>query len=350
MEIDVINQVSEKEASVHLAAPGVLCMRIAFVNIFMIGEPGGTWVLVDAGLGGYANRIRSVAEEYFGVGVHPSAIVLTHGHFDHVGALQELLSFWNVPVYAHKLEAPYLTGRSSYPPPDPSVGGGLMSLMSWAYPNKPIDITANLEMISEGDTIPVMSEWQIIHTPGHTAGHISLFRESDRTLIAGDALTTVKQESAWAVYKQRQEMHGPPAYFTSDWFAARQSMIKLAALEPSVIAAGHGIPMRGEQMREQLDVLIEHYDSLVMPKHGRYVTHPARTDERGVVLLPPPVEIPAVKQTLIGLGVAALTAGIVYAILKGRRSKNRYEITGYRVEEDEDKELKYWVEIEFKNR
>ena len=66
----------------------------------------------------------------FGHGNRPAAILLTHGHFDHVGALKTLAEEWDVPVYAHTLELPYLTGRSSYPPPDPSVGGGAMAAMS----------------------------------------------------------------------------------------------------------------------------------------------------------------------------------------------------------------------------
>src|SRR5436190_22099396 len=65
----------------------------------------------------------------------PRAILLTHGHFDHVGSLGALLRRWpDTPVYAHRLELPYLTGHSSYPPPDPTVGGGFMALASPLFP------------------------------------------------------------------------------------------------------------------------------------------------------------------------------------------------------------------------
>src|ERR1700710_183150 len=74
----------------------------------------------------------------------PSAIVLTHGHFDHVGPLETLAKEWDVPIYAHKLEHPYLNGTKSYPPPDPTVGGGLMSLLSPLYPRKPGDVSERL--------------------------------------------------------------------------------------------------------------------------------------------------------------------------------------------------------------
>ena len=69
--------------------------------------------------------------------------------------------------------------------------------------------------------------WRVIETPGHSPGHVSLFRESDGVLIAGDAFVTTKQESLLAVMTQRQELRGPPMYFTCDWDAARESVQKL---------------------------------------------------------------------------------------------------------------------------
>jgi glyoxylase-like metal-dependent hydrolase (beta-lactamase superfamily II) len=92
-------------------APGVWGMKIVFVNIFMIATGNGKeWVLVDAGLKGSAGNIENMAADLFGPNNAPVAIVLTHGHFDHIGALKDLLQKWNAPVYAHSLELPYLTG------------------------------------------------------------------------------------------------------------------------------------------------------------------------------------------------------------------------------------------------
>src|ERR1700712_3659271 len=107
--------------------------QIAIVNVIFYGRPGsgdGNWTLIDTGLPGAASDIRSAAQARFGGAGRPSAIVLTHGHFDHVRPLETLAREWDVPVYAHKLEHPYLNGAESYPPPDPAVGGGLMSLLS----------------------------------------------------------------------------------------------------------------------------------------------------------------------------------------------------------------------------
>src|SRR5690554_6666584 len=136
----------------------------------------------------------------------PRAIILTHGHFDHVGAFPELLEHWDVPVYAHPLEAPHLTGEEDYPPPDPSVGEGAMALMSFAYPNKAIDLGDRLQPLAADGSVEAMPGWRWIHTPGHTKGHVSLFREADRCLIAGDAFVTVKQESLYAVATQTQSI------------------------------------------------------------------------------------------------------------------------------------------------
>src|ERR1700712_2047638 len=191
-------------------------------NVIFIGRPDAgdrNWVLIDAGVMGTRGLIKSAAEERFGADSRPAAILLTHGHFDHVGALKSLAEEWEAPVYAHPLEHPYLTGQASYPPGDPSVGGGLMAALSGLYPTRPIDISSRLRALPEDATVPFLPGWRWIHTPGHSAGHVSFWREADGTLIAGDAFITTKAESAYSVAVQAIEIHGPPRYFTTDWAA-----------------------------------------------------------------------------------------------------------------------------------
>ncbi len=270
-------------------APGVHGLQTVMVNLYTVTAPDGSWVLIDTGLPFFSNRILSWVGRQFGPGARPSCIVLTHGHFDHIGAVKELSEAWDVPVYAHPLEFPYLTGRSKYPPPDPTVGGGAFTILSVAYPRGPIDIGPRLQVLPADGTVPGLPGWRWIHTPGHTAGHVSLFRDQDRVLIAGDALVTTKQESAVAVATQRPEWHGPPAYYTSDWGAAAQSVARLAGLEPVVVATGHGIPIGGPDVADQLDDLASNFDDWARPSDGRYVREAAVTDERGIVRLPPPI-------------------------------------------------------------
>lgn len=253
--------------------PDVYCQTIQIVNISFVGHPehGTDWVLVDAGMPHSADDIISFAEERFGVECRPKAIILTHGHFDHVGAIIELIKHWAVPVYAHELEFPYLTGELEYPEPDPAVEGGLIAKVSALFPNEPINLTNHVEKLPADGSIPGMNGWSWIHTPGHTPGHISLFREEDRALIAGDAFVTVRQDSLYKVLLQEQEISGPPRYFTTDWQAAWQSVKKLQSLKPSCAMTGHGMPMSDEVLTNNLEKLVLEFDQIAIPDYGKYV-------------------------------------------------------------------------------
>ncbi|MBC9205925.1 MBL fold metallo-hydrolase [Roseomonas aerophila] len=273
----------------HEISPGLAYRRLALVNVVFVGLPGGGdrgWVLVDAGIPGSKGFIQRAAEARFGAGARPAAIVMTHGHFDHVGVLLDLAEEWDVPVYAHPLEAPYLNGTAAYPPGEPAVGGGLMALMAPLYPRSPVDLGARLRLLPEDGSIPDMPGWRWLHTPGHSVGHVSFWREADRALIAGDAFITTGQESAYAVAVQRAEMHGPPAYFTVDWAASRASVRALAALEPEVVITGHGQAMRGAEMRQALQTLAEEFSRIAVPRRSRYLEHPARAEDRSAYPAP----------------------------------------------------------------
>ncbi|HUS03533.1 MAG TPA: MBL fold metallo-hydrolase, partial [Chitinophagaceae bacterium] len=280
----------------------------------------GNWVLVDAGLKWSAPKIKKMARQLFGDS-KPSAIILTHGHFDHVGSLEKLIEEWNVPVYAHYLEIPYLTGKSSYPPPDPSVGGGLMSLMAWAYPSSPINIWNHVNVLPENCGVPGLPEWKFLHTPGHTAGHISLYRESDGVLIAGDAFVTTKAESAISTMLQLRSVSGPPKYFTTDWTQARQSVKDLMKLEPEIVAAGHGKPMQGSEVRRLLHKLSERFYELAVPSSGRYIDEPAVADATGVLYVP---ENNINKRSMIIKSLAAIAiAATAFVLLSEKQKKNK---------------------------
>src|ERR1700735_2314717 len=102
-------------APLEQVSQGVVGLRILMVNVFAITDGGSDWVLVDAGLPHSATRIESWAQVHFGANRAPKCILLTHGHFDHVGAAKGLAEKWDVPVYAHAYELPFITGKSEYP-------------------------------------------------------------------------------------------------------------------------------------------------------------------------------------------------------------------------------------------
>ena len=93
----------------------------------------------------------------------------------------------------------------------------------------------------------------------------------DKLLLPGDAFCTTKQESFLAVAKQKPELHGPPAYYTPDWDSARTSVERLAKLCPRTIAPGHGLPIAGDLVADQLQRLAINFDHIAMPDHGKYV-------------------------------------------------------------------------------
>ncbi|MGP4077812.1 MBL fold metallo-hydrolase [Halobacillus sp. K22] len=254
-------------------AADIHCLPIQVVNVCFVGDPNHPkdWVLIDAGMPKSADDIISAAEELYGEQAAPKAIILTHGHFDHVGSVEKLVDHWGVPVYAHELEMPYLTGKKDYPEPDTSVDGGMVAKMSRMFPNEGIDLGEHVHPLPAEGTIPYMPEWRWVHTPGHTEGHVSLFREKDRSLIVGDAFVTVKQEYLFKVLTQEQELSGPPRYLTTDWKAAWDSVAKLESLHPKVAVTGHGLPMAGAQLNEDLAILNREFDKIAIPDKGKFV-------------------------------------------------------------------------------
>lgn len=270
----LVEALSSLTTSSEKVLTDLLLLNFTVVNACLVGAPSSRskeWVLVDTGLENSGDYIIECVKSRFGEGSRPQAIILTHGHFDHVGSAIKLAELWDVPVYAHPLELPYITGQKDYPVADATVGGGLVAQMSPTFPHTRIDLGSRVVALPKDGSVPGMPGWSWIHTPGHCEGHVSLFREKDGTLLAGDAFTTIKQESLWSVITQHEQISGPPAYLTTDWESAEKSVQVLRDLSPHLVVPSHGQPMKGEQLAQHLNYLVHHFDEIAVPEQGVYV-------------------------------------------------------------------------------
>ncbi len=245
--------------------------------------------------------------------------MLTHGHADHSGSSAELSGLWDVPVYAHRSELPFLRNLSPYPPPDPTVGGPF-ALLCRLMPRKTIDLgEERTRELPAGGEVPGMPGWRWIHTPGHTPGHVCLWRPGDHALLAGDALATVDADSFSGMLSRTQKISRPATPVTADWDAAERSVKQMASLRPRVLAPGHGEQMEGPTVAEELAAFAE---SFTAPERGRYVGESARFDERGVAWLPPAPPDPLPKAAAV-LGMALLVGMTAVAWLAAARRRGQ---------------------------
>jgi len=224
-------------------APGIALIPTLIANAYLVGDRA-SWVVVDACIPGRERLIRRAAERRFGPGSRPAAILLTHGHFDHAGSAAPLADFWRVPIYAHSLEVPFVTGAAQYPPFDYS-SPGFFTRIARFFPTRTVNLQTRVRAFDPHQPIPGLPDWEMIETPGHTPGHVALFRRGDAALLAGDAVTTMNLDRFFDTITRRKSICRPPVPATMNWSDARRSVELLATLRPSLIAAGHGLPLHG---------------------------------------------------------------------------------------------------------
>lgn len=294
-------------------AQDVVCIPTGISNCYLLGTAEG-FVLVDSGTAGNEKKILKAVRSELGKNATPCAIVLTHGHFDHSGSARELARRWGVRIYVHRRELPFVDGTDCYPPADPTVGGFLAQMMRFA-PAQKINLLPHVTTLRLTE-LPWLGGWRIIETPGHTPGHISLFRPADGTLIAGDAFATVDLDSASAVMSKRPQVSRPPAVFTPDWQNAERSVRRLAELDARVLAAGHGVPMFGFAAQGQLRDLSRRFP---VPEYGRYTKEAALADENGIISLPEPVPDRLRRKAVFSAAAAGAVGVALWA--RSRRSK-----------------------------
>jgi glyoxylase-like metal-dependent hydrolase (beta-lactamase superfamily II) len=188
------------------------------VNAYVIGD-----VLVDTGLRTSAKKIKEALD-----GREITAIALTHAHGDHGGSARRLATELGLPVWVGAAdraaaETGKVEAKSPYDKPGLSVIAGLMG----DFPA--VSVARDL---NEGDDLA--AGFTVLDTPGHSRGHVSFWRESDRVLICGDVFFNMHLLTTVPGLRQ------PPGPFTLDIAQNQGSERKLAGLEPSVVGFGHG--------------------------------------------------------------------------------------------------------------
>ncbi len=240
-------------AAAHEIAPDVYCLGPkgrTQTDVYLV-RSGASWALIDTGWAKDGPAIKQAAEALFGADTPPVAILLTHDHPDHAGSALHLARVWDCPVYVHPDELPIATGDfaaiTRYAGPlDTWVILPLMHAMGRRRREAMLSGSSLKDVaraFDAGAEVPGLPGWVWVHTPGHTPGHVSFFRPSDRVLITGDAVVTLTLNSVQGLLQQKQGLSGPPWYTTWSWPTAKASVATLARLEPKVLAGGHGTPL-----------------------------------------------------------------------------------------------------------
>ncbi|MDV3753396.1 MBL fold metallo-hydrolase [Elizabethkingia anophelis] len=183
-------------------------------------------ILVDSGIRSSYNTVKKALQK---TPVYQH--ILTHAHADHQGCSDQICADFEIPLLCHRDEVFRTeTGMVTNDYPTPQHWVAKLQQKYWAGQGHKVERT-----IAENDRI---GNFQVIETPGHSPGHISLFRERDGVLIIGDAATNMN------LLTTATGLRLPPNIFTSDQQRNIKSLQKLAKLDPAIICFGHGPVMR----------------------------------------------------------------------------------------------------------
>jgi steroid delta-isomerase-like uncharacterized protein len=221
-------------------ADGVWLVRGGFpqktMNVYLLEDEGGVTVF-DAGIESMVPALAAAAAQLGGI----RRVVLGHEHADHRGAAPGL----GAPVHCHADGRADAEGDGGYHYFDFSKldlpARWLMPRLLHHWDGGPVTVAGT---VAEGDEI---AGFRVIHLPGHAPGLIGLWRESDRLALVSDCFYTLDPQTG-----RKGHPRVPHAAFNQDTEQARDSIRKLAALEPAVAWAGHADPLRGD-VRSQLE-------------------------------------------------------------------------------------------------
>jgi len=218
------------------------------MNIYFLEEDGGV-VQFDAGSRRMTKKAQAAAERLGGL----KRVVLGHAHADHRGTAP----FMGAPVFCHPDEVADAESDASITP-YMDLSQLPVAPVRWIYPfllrhwdGGAVKIDGT---VSEGDEV---AGFRVLHFPGHAPGLIGLWRERDRLAIVSDVVYFV--DSARFKPLPEGEASVPHPAWAWDHAKSKQSVRKLAALEPAVVCAGHAEPLRGENLRETLERAAERF-------------------------------------------------------------------------------------------
>lgn len=220
-------------------APGVVRIPTLgdFINSFAFTDVDGSVTLVDCGL--KRSPARIVAGLAY-IGKRPrdvTRIILTHAHADHAGGASAMLGATGVAgIDAHEADADYLR-QGSPPPRDTTTTGGRIFDRLPASGFSPVPVASELK---HGDLIPVAGGIRVVHTPGHTPGHVSLLHEASGVLITGDSIFNIWSRRTW-----------PLAGFCTSFAQSKATAVILADLDYGIAAFTHGPELR-DRARERI--------------------------------------------------------------------------------------------------
>jgi glyoxylase-like metal-dependent hydrolase (beta-lactamase superfamily II) len=213
------------------------------MNVYFLEEQGGGVVQFDAGSRGMTKAARSAAEQLGGL----KRVVLGHAHADHRGTAP----YMGAPVLCHPDEVADAESDASIAPYF-DLSQLPVAPVRWIYPfllrrwdGGAVQIDGT---VAEGDQV---AGFRVIHFPGHAPGLIGLWRESDRVALVSDVVYLV--DSARLKPLPEGEASIPHPAWAWNHAMAKESVRKLAALDPAVVGAGHGEPLRGESLRGVLE-------------------------------------------------------------------------------------------------
>lgn len=214
-------------------------------NVYLL-DTSGEMTLIDTGLKGQADKILSKIQDLGFDSGQLKNIIITHAHSDHTGSAKALAKKTSARVLAHQQEIPFLEKTKSLP-----TASGLASLFSrlekWIMPAVPaFSVHKGLE---DGEILDILGVLQVIHTPGHTPGAISLYQPEQKILFCGDTLFNQNPATG------RKGLRLPIKAFTSDRETARKSVEKLTEFSIETIFFGHGEPIR-KKATERLKELL----------------------------------------------------------------------------------------------